>query len=238
MSKRFAVFDIDGTLFRWQLFHELVFELAKTKVLPRDTEEKIITAQNRWRNRESANSFHTYEMEVVDVVAKNLKGVPVQSFHAAAEQILARSGNQLYTYTRDLLKELKQQGYVLLAISGSFEEIVAPFAKQHGFDDWRASTCEQKDGHFTGVAKWMALYKTEAIKEMVAQHQLSYEGSIAVGDTKSDIPLLEAVEQPIAFNPSQELLNAARQKGWKIVVERKNVIYELVPGSEKTYTLL
>jgi FMN phosphatase YigB (HAD superfamily) len=27
MSKKLAIFDIDGTLFRWQLYHELIYRL-------------------------------------------------------------------------------------------------------------------------------------------------------------------------------------------------------------------
>jgi phosphoserine phosphatase len=39
--------------------------------------------------------------------------------------------------------------------------------------------------------------------------------------------MLEAVENPIAFNPNQTLYNHAKKRGWEIVVERKDVIYEL-----------
>ena len=34
-------------------------------------------------------------------------------------------------------------------------------------------------------------------------------------------------EQAIAFNPSQELLDEAMNRGWRIVVERKNIAYIL-----------
>jgi phosphoserine phosphatase len=50
---------------------------------------------------------------------------------------------------------------------------------------------------------------------------------VAVGDTHGDIEMLEFVEQPIAFNPNKTLYDYAREKGWQIVVERKNVIYQL-----------
>ena len=53
------------------------------------------------------------------------------------------------------------------------------------------------------------------------------EGSTAVGDTESDIPMLEVVGHPIAFNPNTKLAEHAQEKGWRIVVERKDVIYEL-----------
>ncbi|MCA9348552.1 HAD-IB family hydrolase, partial [Candidatus Saccharibacteria bacterium] len=67
------------------------------------------------------------------------------------------------------------------------------------------------------------------LTKLIDKHGLSTEKSLAVGDTKSDIKMLEMVEQPICFNPSQELYDEARKRGWKIVIERKDVIYELTP---------
>jgi phosphoserine phosphatase len=39
--------------------------------------------------------------------------------------------------------------------------------------------------------------------------------------------MLGMVEHPVAFNPSQKLFREAERRGWKIVIERKNMIYEL-----------
>ena len=36
---------------------------------------------------------------------------------------------------------------------------------------------------------------------------------------------------PIAFNPNQNLKAAAEEAGWRIVVEKKDVIYEIDPKS-------
>jgi phosphoserine phosphatase len=58
-----------------------------------------------------------------------------------------------------------------------------------------------------------------------------------VGDTKGDIELLNAVEQPIAFNPDGDLRQAAEQNGWQIVLERKSQIYSLEP-KDGTYKLV
>jgi len=39
--------------------------------------------------------------------------------------------------------------------------------------------------------------------------------------------MLEMVERPICFNPNQKLFEAAKRHDWPIVVERKDVVYEL-----------
>ncbi|MEK9176835.1 MAG: hypothetical protein AAB923_00910, partial [Patescibacteria group bacterium] len=55
----------------------------------------------------------------------------------------------------------------------------------------------------------------------------AYRGSVAVGDTESEIPMLRLVERPIAFNPNRKLFAYAKRRGWEIVVERKDVVYEI-----------
>jgi phosphoserine phosphatase len=53
------------------------------------------------------------------------------------------------------------------------------------------------------------------------------KGSYGIGDTESDVKFLEVVENPIAFNPNENLRKIAEKKGWRIVVEKKDVVYEI-----------
>jgi phosphoserine phosphatase len=48
-----------------------------------------------------------------------------------------------------------------------------------------------------------------------------------MGDTLSDVGFLEMVQTPIAFNPNRSLFEVARRSNWPIVVERKDVVYNL-----------
>ncbi|MFH1671614.1 MAG: HAD-IB family hydrolase, partial [Candidatus Portnoybacteria bacterium] len=52
--------------------------------------------------------------------------------------------------------------------------------------------------------------------------------SVGVGDSESDIAFLELVKKPICFNPNSRLYHHAKSAKWKIVVERKDVIYTLI----------
>ncbi len=56
---------------------------------------------------------------------------------------------------------------------------------------------------------------------------MSLEGFVGVGDTLSDMGFLERVSTPIAFNPNRALFEAALRRRWPLVVERKDVIYNL-----------
>jgi HAD superfamily phosphoserine phosphatase-like hydrolase len=135
--------------------------------------------------------------------------------------------DQVYTYTRNLISDLKKQDYLLFAISGSNTEIVGQIADYYGFDDYVATVFEQKAGHFTGKVQLARYNKHLAVEKLAAKHNATYKGSVGVGDSHGDASFLEVVDQPIAFNPDAELFNHARKKGWKVVLERKNVIYEL-----------
>ena len=65
------------------------------------------------------------------------------------------------------------------------------------------------------------------MEEFLADAEAGLEDSVGMGDTLSDVGFLEMVETPIAFNPNRGLFEVARQRGWPIVVERKDVIYNL-----------
>jgi len=228
--KKFAVFDIDGTLFRWQLFSEVVFELMQDGYIPKDVQTKVEAKMAEWRNRKTAHSFHDYETAIVQAFIPYVTKVPVAAIEAAADKILARVGSQVYMYTRNLIADLKKQEYTLIAISGSQDEIVQRFAKLWQFDIALGQINDQKDGRYTGTipdGKLLVLRKGEILKEIVKKHNLSWKNSIAVGDTLSDAGMLEAVEYPIAFNPNEQLFEVAKKHGWPIVIERKNMIYEM-----------
>ena len=237
--KRFAVFDIDGTLFRWQLFHEIVFELVKNGHLPGDVGKTIDQKFQEWRGRKHAGSFHDYEMALVRAFLPHMTKIKVSALEEAVDSVLKRSSTHVYMYTRSLIKSLREEGYVLIAISGSQNEIVQRFAKLWHFDYAIGQVFETKDGHYTGTipgGKLLVDQKDVLLNEFVKKHALSYEGSIAVGDSLSDAAMLKLVQHPIAFNPNDLLFAIAKEKGWKIVIERKNMIYELEPKNG-TYLL-
>jgi phosphoserine phosphatase len=129
-----------------------------------------------------------------------------------------------------MIKALKAEGYVLLAISGSHQQIIDKLAGHYGFDDAVGQVYEVKDGAFSGEHTRPMHHKDVVLQELIDKHGLTTSGSIAVGDSESDIAMLAVVEQPIAFNPTRGLFNEATDRGWRVVVERKNVVYDLDPS--------
>jgi HAD superfamily hydrolase (TIGR01490 family) len=224
--KKIAVFDIDGTLIRWQLYHAVVEAIAKPSP---DILASIKEIRSQWKTRSRRDSFKIYELELVKIFESSLAELTPEEYTKAIDSVFEQHKDQVYTYTRDLVTKLKKQGYLLFAISGSHAEIVGRIAAYYGFDDFIGSTYEQRAGHFTGKVKVARFNKHRSLQKLIDKYGASTVDSVGVGDSESDASFLNMVEQPIAFNPDRDLLEIARAKGWKIVVERKNVIFELEP---------
>lgn len=225
--KQFAVFDIDGTLVRWQMYHAIVDALAREGRLTEQTYISVRKARMQWKKRADDDAFKMYEQQLVTAYELVLTSISYEHFNRAVDTVFEEYKDQVYTYTRQLISKLKAEGYLLFAVSGSQTEIVAKIAQYWGFDDFAGTTYEVVNGQFTGKVTSHLAKKHVAVAELARKHAASYGGSMAVGDSEGDITMLETVERPIAFNPSRQLLVRARQAGWEIVVERKNVVYKL-----------
>lgn len=230
--KKFAVFDIDGTLVRWQLYHAVVDKLAKHGHLGANGHQQLHKARMHWKRRESSEGFRAYELALIKLYEAAITSVSPTQFDQYANQVIEEYKDQVYTYTRDLLKKLKDQGYFLLAISGSQHELVAKMAEHYGFDDFIGTTYERTEAGFSGKVAVASHDKETALKNLIEKHHLSLEESWAVGDSQSDAAMLEMVANPIAFNPDRSLFEIASRNGWKVVVERKNMVYELENNGE------
>ena len=227
MSKKFAVFDIDGTLFRWQLYHELFDELVRREVIPQEVAAPVFEARDTWYCRKS--HFLNYEDVLVEVMEQAMTGLPESTLLDAADTIIATNGHRTYRYTTELLRDLKEKGYTIVSISGSHQQLVERFAALHGIDIIYGRQHEIKDGIVTENVKVVYGRKAEILRELVETNDLDLGDSYAIGDTDSDGDMLELVTNPIAFNPDEALYEKALKNGWPIRVERKNIIYKLDP---------
>lgn len=232
---RFAVFDIDGTIFRWQLYHELFDAFVDEKIITSSAARKVINAREAWRQRKQ--SYEAYERELIYAMEKVIDGLESHRFDSIADKILRAKGHHTYQYTLRLLGTLKQQGYTIITISGSHQQLVDRFSRIHNIDIAIGRQYEEKDGKLTSRAEIVFGNKHTILKALVRQYDLDWKDSYAIGDSGGDISMLELVEHPIAFNPNEELRQKAERAGWPIVIERKNIAYRLEKGRDGLYVL-
>ena len=223
-----AVFDIDGTVFRASLFLELVERLIEKNIFPAQVREEYQEEYEKWLNRQG--DYEVYIEKVIGVFLSHIKGASYEAVTDIAHAIVEEKKDRVYRYTRDLVQTLKKKGYFLLAISHSPWFIAEPFGFELGFDKVYGFFYETgPTGNFTGNVEDFDLIRNKAaiLQRAVRKENLAFEKSIGVGDTESDIPMLEMVEDAIAFNPNKKLYEHAKKRQWNVVVERKDVIYEL-----------
>ncbi len=232
---RLAVFDIDGTIFRSSLLIELFNTLVIEGIFPKKASQEVEREYVAWLNRKG--HYNVYLMKLVRVYHRYQTGCTKKSIDAIVAKVIARQKDRVYCYTRDLIRDLRKRGYLLVANSGSPDYIVSHFAKKLGFSAAFGRTPEIKDGIFTGnflshgrrVTMDDHQDKVRILKKFISDKKLEVDlkNSIGVGDSEGDIDMLSFVGQPIAFNPSRILASYARKKSWRIVVERKDVIYDV-----------
>lgn len=226
---KLGIFDIDGTIFRSSLLVELINGLVDAHIIPSKARLEMEDDYLNWVNR--TGDYESYIQKVINIHVKYITGCKRSAVEAVAEQVVSWQKQRLYRYTRNLIAELKKKDYYLLCISGSPTYIVSRFAKAMGFKSYFGSEYEVKKGVFTGkVLNLDTFYKKAFVLQEFLRHNklnADLKNSYAIGDTESDIPILEVVGNPVAINPNRRLAEHAQKNGWQVVVERKDVIYNI-----------
>ena len=114
-KQKVAVFDVDGTIFRSSLLIQVVDAMIESGDFPEEAREEFEDEHQKWLDREG--DYQTYIDAVVITFRKHLKGVPYKALEDAAYKVVDVQWKHTYRYTRDLLKDLKERGYFLLAVS-------------------------------------------------------------------------------------------------------------------------
>jgi HAD superfamily phosphoserine phosphatase-like hydrolase len=227
MKKQFAVFDIDGTIARTSLLQQLVRVLVNRGKIGIGPANEIETMLHDFRQRIADDDFGDYMKKAVDILfAAMPNGMTLEEYDEIIDVVVKMSLSHTYVYTRELLKTLKRNNFFLIAISGSERRIVGTFSKALGFDAWVGQVEYLHDGRaLTGEVKALGQPKDKILQALINKFDLDTRGSMAIGDTSTDIPLLDLVESPVVFNPNQALFKHARDKGWMTVIERKDMVY-------------
>ena len=226
--KKVAIFDIDGTIFRSSLLIQIVDRMIEEGIFSKNANADFARQKLAWLDRKG--DYDAYIMAVVKVFMANIKGVEYKEFSRIAEEVVAEQKDRVYRFTRDLIKEYKKKGFFLLAVSHSPKGVLDHFCKRLGFDKVYGMMYETgPSDRFTGEITELhfMLNKALVVKRAVEKEDLTLKGSVGVGDTESDIPFLELVSEPICFNPNAKLYAHAKRNKWRVVVERKDVVYEI-----------
>lgn len=228
MQQKVAFFDVDGTIFRSSLLIELVEGLIAAEVFPVNARDDFARSKLAWENREG--TYETYINDLVRTFMKHLKGKKYGDVLDVGRVVVEEQQKKTYRYTVELLEKLRKQNYYIVAISQSPKMILDLFCEHYHFDKvygriYELGPLDCFTGKVTGEE--LIMDKRNIVLRVLENEDFTTEASVAVGDSEGDISMLDMVAMPICFNPNNTLFQHAKKMGWKVVVERKDVIYEI-----------
>lgn len=234
MKRSAAFFDIDGTISREGLISEMFKKMIKYELIEdskwyRDVEPAFI----QWNKR--LGDYDLYLQKMVDIYSETVKFTNPYHISYIAKKVIEQKGERVYTYSRERIKWHRDQGHVVIAISGSPIELVREMSGMYGMDDYKGTVYEiGSNGAYTGtiIPMWDSRSKQQAIAEMAEKHEIDLSTSYAYGDTAGDFSMLKLVGHPYAINPTKELITQIMKDDnlkevITIIVERKDVTYQL-----------
>ncbi len=237
MKKIAAFFDIDGTLYRDSLMIEHFNKLMQCEIIdPSLWHSRIKKPYDDWQNR--LGEYEDYMEELVNVYVNALTGLNKNELHFLSKQVVEITGGAVYLYARERIKWHQDNEQLVFFISGSPDYLVELMAKKYDVTDYKGTRyITDENGCFTGdlVPNWDSKSKNKAIKEFIEQYDIDIQNSYAYGDTNGDVSMMKIAGNAIAINPTFELLEQIKKDvelstKTTIMVERKDVIYELKPN--------
>lgn len=232
MKKITAFFDIDGTLYRDSLLIEHFKKLIKYDLIDQKEWLKIGVTYKNWEMRQG--NYDDYLHATSDQYMEVIKGLEKTKIDFTSDQVIKLKADRVYKYTRSRIEWHKTQGHNVIFISGSPDFLVEKMAKKYRVDDFIGSTyLTDEKNRMTGdvIPMWDSDSKNKALDKFIEKYDIDMENSYAYGDTNGDITMLMRVGNPIAINPTKELLKQIKSdkilsKKTKIFIERKDVIFE------------
>ncbi|MDO5668496.1 MAG: HAD family hydrolase [Corynebacterium sp.] len=124
----------------------------------------------------------------------------------------------IYAEARELIAFHRNAGHDVIIISASASHLVDLIAEELGITQVVATELEVRDGRFTGEVLFFCKgeAKAQAITDLAHDNDYDLAHSYAYSDSATDIPMLQAVGNPVAVNPDRAMKKAALENGWDI----------------------
>ncbi|MCL2116370.1 MAG: phosphoserine phosphatase SerB, partial [Methanobrevibacter sp.] len=186
-----VVFDLDNVI----IDGEAIDEIGKLV----NVQEKVAEITEQAMNGDL--EFETSLKERV----KLLKGASVEEIKKIASEMELMKG------AKETIQRLKDKGYEVAIISGSFDLIADSLKDKIDFDHIFTNTLVESEGILTGEVTGPLVKgsKSDILSELIEEKNISLENCVAVGDGANDISMIEAAEYGIAFNAKPSVKEVA-----------------------------
>jgi HAD superfamily hydrolase (TIGR01490 family) len=211
-----ALFDLDHTLLAVDSDEAWVEFLIEEDILDRTEFERAnhdLVARYRAGQATAVEFSYFYLSTLVgrDIAA-------LDAWHARYLERKIRPA--ISTAARELVDKHRAAGHLTVLTTATGRFIVAPIARELGFEHVIATEPEMKDGRYTGRVSGtpnMREGKVTRLDAWLAERRMALERfreSWFYSDSVNDLPLLMRVTHPVAVNGDPSLAAFARTKGW------------------------
>ncbi len=183
-GKKVIIFDLDGTLIE----QEVIEELAKAAGVGEEVKKITKLAMDGKLNF----------LEALRSRVKLLEGLPAEVLDQIKSSIKINPG------VSELIAKLKELGFVIGIVTGSFDFAAEHVGMMIGADYVFSNRLIVKDGRLTGEVDGEMIgpeAKLKAIKTIAAKVGVGLEACVAVGDGANDLFMIENVGLGIGYKP-------------------------------------
>ena len=214
-----AIFDLDNTLLRGDSDHAWGQFLI---------ENHIVDGPEYARENERYYAqYHAGTLDIMEFLAFVLRPL-AQHDRATLDRwhrlyLQSKIQPMITPDARALVEKHRARGDTLIIITATNSFIAGPIAAEFAIPNVIATEPEVRDGQFTGKVLGTPCYregKVARLQDWMAQHSANLQNSWFYSDSHNDLPLLQAVDHPVAINPDEILQREAQARAWPVLYLR------------------
>lgn len=210
-----AIFDVDGTLvgsnvvsyYAWLKMQELSPAARPFWLAAFMTKIPYYWALDKVSRAHFNRAFY-----------KNYRGwKPSRARHLGKESFSGFTLGRIHPDALARLREHKEAGHRVVLLSGALDFLLEPFKDLA--DDVLSASLEEENGVYTGELTGAPVAgdaRARMLASFARRRKLDLSRSYAYADSISDLPMMEAVGNPVAVNPDRRLEAEAEERGWGI----------------------
>lgn len=209
-----AIFDLDNTLLegdcedRWGKF------LFQKGLVDWTFIDKMYMYYQLYD--EGKLDIHEYQ----SVFLKPLTEIPLPKLFSLRAEYLHYIKWSVRIKVMHRVNRFRAKGFVLLMITSCNEFLAEPIARLLNFSNLICTQIRMADGKYTTTLLGIPPIRNGKLERLTCwleDNQLDLSGSWGYSDSHNDIPLLKAVDNPVAVFPDRILRSYAEESGWKII---------------------
>ena len=179
---KLAVFDFDSTLMDGETIEFLAAEQGIQEQVKEITDRAM---------RGELDFFESLTTRV-----KLLKGMNVSKVNEICQNLPLMNG------AKEIITELKKQGYKVICLSGGFKNATVPLCNKIGIDADFSNILHEKNGLLTGMVGGEMMFnssKGEIIQRVQKLLDVTYENTLVAGDGANDLSMFKYAAKRVAF---------------------------------------